>query len=141
MLVKAGSTLLVLRSAHKSADVPEQVADNAMILLAPDRPPGRRVSFKAGKGGDSVAAVARRHGVSAAQVAQWNGIDADARFKPGQTIVVMKPAAAKAGPRKASTVAAKSGTAKAPVRRSASAKTAPKPANAKVATTRGSSKL
>ena len=93
MLVKAGSTLLVPRSPHKTADVSEQVADNAMMLLAPDRPPGKRVAFKAGKGGDSVAAVAQRYRVSAAQVAQWNDVDADARFKPGQTIVVMQAGA------------------------------------------------
>ena len=74
MLVKAGSTLLVPRSPHKTGNVSEHVADNAMMLLAPDRPAERRVSFKAGKKGDSVAAVAARHRVSAAQVAQWGAV-------------------------------------------------------------------
>ena len=48
----------------------------------------RRVSFKAGRKGDSVAAVARRYRVSTAQVAQWNGVGPQARFKAGQSIVV-----------------------------------------------------
>ena len=142
MLVKAGSTLLVPRSPHKSSDVSGQIADNAMMLLAPDRPPGRRVSFKAGKKGDSVAAVARRNGVSAEQVAQWNGVGTNARFKPGQTIVLIKPAtAAKAGKRTAAVPAKRStAAAKAPVKRTAAGKPAAKP-SAKVAATQGDSKL
>ena len=91
MLVKAGSTLIVPRTTALAADVPEHVADNAAIALAPDLPPLRKVSFKAGKK-DSVASVARRYRVSPAQVAQWNEIDAGARFKPGQTVVVYQPA-------------------------------------------------
>jgi membrane-bound lytic murein transglycosylase D len=142
MLVKVGSTLLVPRSPHKTTDVSGQIADNAMMLLAPDRPPGRRVSFKAGKRGDSVAAVAKRNGISAEQVAQWNGVGTDARFKPGQTIVLIKPAAsAKAGKRTAAAPAQRpTATAKALVKRAAASKPATKPA-AKVATAAGDSKL
>ena len=144
MLVKAGSTLLVSRSPHKNSDVSSQVADNAMILLAPDRPPGRRVSFKAGKKGDSVAAVARRNGVSIEQVAQWNGVGTDARFRPGQTIVLIKPATAAkpAAKRTAATPAPQRSTAaaKAPAKRTAASKPAAKPAS-KVATAQGDSKL
>ncbi len=91
MLVKAGSTLLVPRSAHRSEDVAEHVADHATLALAPDVPPLRRVSFKAGRKGDSVAAVARRFRVRAEQVAQWNGTSAGARFQAGQVVVVMVP--------------------------------------------------
>ena len=144
MLVKVGSTLLVPRAAHKSSDVPEQVADNAVMLLAPERPPGQRISFKAGKGGDSVAAVAKRNGVSAEQVAQWNGVDVGARFKPGQTIVVMKPVPAKRGKASASAgarqPAARSAKAAAPARQSAATKPAATPA-AKVAVSKPDSKL
>ncbi|MCU0920287.1 MAG: transglycosylase SLT domain-containing protein [Burkholderiaceae bacterium] len=141
MLVKAGSTLLVPRSAHKSADVPGQVADNAMMVLAPDRPPGKRITFKAGKGGDTVAGVAKRYRVSAAQVAQWNDVGADARFRPGQTIVVVQPVAAKKSSRTSAAVTAqRPAAAKAPAKRTAAAKPAAKP-TAKVAASRGSSKL
>jgi membrane-bound lytic murein transglycosylase D len=87
MLVKAGSTLLVPRTAKRDADVSEHVADTASISLAPDAPPLRRIAFKAGKG-DSVASVARRYRVSAAQVTQWNKLGSKAAFKTGQLVVV-----------------------------------------------------
>ena len=91
MLVKQGSTLLVPRSAQRTEDVAEHIADNAMLALAPDLPPLRRVSFKAGKKGDSVPAVAKRYRVSPAMVAQWNGATTISQFKPGQVVVVMLP--------------------------------------------------
>jgi membrane-bound lytic murein transglycosylase D len=90
MLVKAGSTLLVPRSEHREQDVSGALADNAMMALAPDVPPMRRVSFKAGKR-DSVASVAKRYRVSAQQVAQWNRTSASASFGKGQTVVVFVP--------------------------------------------------
>ena len=90
MLVKAGSTLVVPRSAHKTSDVSEQVADNASLQLTPDRPPGRRLRVKAHKG-DSVAALAKRYRVSAEQVAQWNDVRSDARLQPGQVVIVFQP--------------------------------------------------
>jgi len=91
MLVKAGSTLLVPRGAHRSEDVTEHVADHATLALAPDLPPLRKLHFKAGRKGDSVVAVAKRYHLRAEQVAQWNGTSAAARFKPGQAVVVMVP--------------------------------------------------
>ena len=87
MLVKAGSTLLVPRSPHRQTDVSEHLAENAMMSLAPEGRAMRRVALKAGKR-DSVASVAKRYRVSAAQVAQWNGVGAGASFRPGQSIVV-----------------------------------------------------
>ena len=140
MLVKVGSTLLVPRSPHKTADVSEHVADNATMLLAPDRPPGKRVAFKAGKGGDSVVAVAKRYRVSVAQVAQWNDVDADSRFKPGQTIVVMQPVSTKAARASAGGASSRPATSKTPVQRAALAKPAAKP-TAKVAVSKPNSKL
>jgi membrane-bound lytic murein transglycosylase D len=88
MLIKTGSTLLVPRGARIEDDVSEDVADNAVIALAPDVPPLKRVSFRAGKRGDSVASVARRYRVSSLQVARWNKVTTAAKFKPGATIVV-----------------------------------------------------
>jgi membrane-bound lytic murein transglycosylase D len=87
MLVKAGSTLLVPRGEHRLADVSVEVADNATMALAPDAPPLRKMSLKAGRK-DSVASVAKRYRVNAAQLAQWNGVARNASFQPGQTIVV-----------------------------------------------------
>ena len=91
MLVKAGSTLLVPRSAQRQADVSEKLAESASMALAPDGTGVRRVAFRAGKRGDSVAAVARRYRVSAAQVAQWNEVGANAQFAAGHTVVVFVP--------------------------------------------------
>jgi membrane-bound lytic murein transglycosylase D len=91
MLIKAGSTLLVPRSTQRQTDVSEQLADHAMIALSPDAPPLRRVAFRAGKKGTSVAAVARRYRVSASQVAQWNKVGATARFAAGKVVVVYVP--------------------------------------------------
>ncbi len=113
MLVQSGSTLLVPRSAKMLHDVSEHLADSAVMRLAPDRPPLRRTVFKAGKSGDSVAAVAKRYRISAAQVAQWNNTTPQARFKAGQDVVVM--------------------TAPAPARKAAQASATRKPALGKPA--------
>lgn len=104
MLVKAGSTLLVPRGTHRLADVSGEVADNAMMALAPDAPPLRKVSLKAGAK-DSVASVAKRYRVSAAQVAQWNGVATGASFRSGQTVVVFVGAKAAAGAKAGGSVA------------------------------------
>jgi membrane-bound lytic murein transglycosylase D len=87
MLVKAGSTLLVPRGERRLSDVSVEIADNAIMTLAPDAPPLRRMALKAGRK-DSVASFAKRYRVSAAQVAQWNSVGTGASFKPGQTVVV-----------------------------------------------------
>jgi membrane-bound lytic murein transglycosylase D len=92
MLIKGGSILLVPRAADAD-DVAEHIADHGMLVLAPDLPPLRRTYVRAGRKGDSVAAVARRYRVNARQLAQWNGVGAGGRFKAGQRIVVMLPAA------------------------------------------------
>ena len=87
MLVKEGSTLLVPRSESRHLDVAEHVADNATIMLTPDVPARKRAVVKAGAR-ESVASVAKRYGVSTTQVAEWNSVRADARFKPGSPVVV-----------------------------------------------------
>jgi membrane-bound lytic murein transglycosylase D len=125
MLVKAGSTLLVPRSQHRTADVSEHIADNAVMALAPDLPPLRKMSLKAGRN-DSVATVAKRYRVSAAQVAQWNGVTASARFKAGQRIVVFVPNKGKA------TRVARAGSSKAKPVAHASRKVATSKAKGKV---------
>lgn len=93
MLVKAGSTLLVPRSAHTTRDVSEHVAETAVIALAPEWLPGRRKLVKAGARGESVAAMARRLRVSPANLARWNGLAPEASFRGGQSVVVMLPPA------------------------------------------------
>lgn len=107
MLVKAGSTLLVPRSEQRMQDVSEVLADNAMMTLAPDVPPLRRISVKAGKR-DTVASLARRYKVAPQQVAQWNKVPAGATFRKGQTIAIYVPAARADSKRAVSTVASAS---------------------------------
>jgi len=134
MLVKAGSTLLVPRTAKRDVDVSERLADSAALNLAPDVPPLRKVAFKAGKGGESLASVARRYRVSASQVAQWNKVGSKSSFKAGQMVVVYvnrseaappDPALTAAGAKSASKVASKKFSSKPTV------KTAAKPAERK----------
>jgi membrane-bound lytic murein transglycosylase D len=105
MLVQAGSTLLVPRGQHRQADVSEHLADHATMALAPDGPVLRKLALKAGRN-DSVASVARRYRVSAAQVGQWNGVGTAASFKAGQTIVVFVAAKAVGTAKKSTRVAA-----------------------------------
>ena len=87
MLIKAGSTLLVPRGNALLADVSSEVADTAMLALSPEAPALRKTTLKAGHK-DSVASVAKRYHVSAAQVAEWNQVAPGASFAPGQTIIV-----------------------------------------------------
>ena len=129
MLVKAGSTLVVPRTQGRHADVSPQIADNAMMALAPDAPPLRKVALKAGRK-DTVASVARRYRVSASQVAQWNDVSPSAAFKPGQTVLVYVAAGKRAA--KASHTA-KAAHSKAQRRVASSPKSAPKPKSERVA--------
>lgn len=100
MQVRAGSSLLVHRTGARDRDVPEHVADNAMLALQPDVVL-RRTTVKARKG-ETVASLARRYKVSAASVAEWNKLSAGAPLKAGQTVTLMLPQRA-AATRSAST--------------------------------------
>jgi membrane-bound lytic murein transglycosylase D len=128
MVVKAGSTLLVPRNAQRQADVSERLADHAVLSLAHDGPALRRVAFRAGKRGDSVAAVAQRYRVSAAQVAHWNNVETAARFAAGSTVVVFVPArAAKAAPARKAAAAKPDRRSEGAVKKVATGRSAPRP--------------
>ncbi|MEY8876217.1 MAG: transglycosylase SLT domain-containing protein [Leptothrix sp. (in: b-proteobacteria)] len=101
MLIKAQSTLLVPRSQQRTVDVPEHVADNAHMLLAPDVPALKKVAVKARKG-DTLASVAARYRVSVAQMAQWNRITTGTRLNAGQALVIYQANAPTAKARKGS---------------------------------------
>jgi membrane-bound lytic murein transglycosylase D len=92
MLIKAGSTLLVPRSANVQNDVASDVADSGQVSLAPEIVL-QRTSVKARKG-ESVISIARRYGVAAASVAEWNDVSAAAAFKKGSSVVLFLPARA-----------------------------------------------
>jgi membrane-bound lytic murein transglycosylase D len=93
MLIKAGSSLIVPRSATNGQDVGEHVADTAHLSLAPETVT-RKTTIKAGKR-DSVASIAARYRLSAANVADWNDVKANASFRAGETIVVYLPVTVK----------------------------------------------
>jgi len=125
MLVKAGSTLLVPRTARRDTDVSGHIADNAMIALAPDVPPVKRLTVRANRKGETVAAIAKRYGVSASQVAQWNKVGVNSQFRPSASVVLYLPT--KAATRVASTTSKGSGARPAarPVARAPAPKAGP----------------
>jgi len=89
MLIKAGSVLIVPRSAKMQDDVASHVADNGQLNLAPEAVT-RRTTLKAGKH-DTVATIARRYRLKPAQVAEWNNVGASSAFKAGEQVVVYVP--------------------------------------------------
>nr|WP_315184253.1 transglycosylase SLT domain-containing protein [uncultured Albidiferax sp.] len=88
MLIKAGSALIVPRSATMQ-DVSEHVADTAQLSLSPEIV-NRKAAVKAGKR-DTVASIAKRYRVSASDVADWNDLKLNAGFKAGQQVVLYLP--------------------------------------------------
>jgi len=82
MNIRAGSTLLVPRTAKRDHDVSEHLAETAALALAPDAPARRTIKLRVRKG-DSLASVAKRNGVSVAQLAEWNQLSPSAKLKPG----------------------------------------------------------
>ena len=115
MLIKAGSALLVPRSARMDEDVNPDVADNGRLDLAPEVVQ-RRIVVKAGKK-DTLATLARQYKVTEAQIVEWNDLRPNARLHPGQAVALMVTSAPHASARKGG----KTRTAKAGNNRSAPA--------------------
>lgn len=90
MVIRAGSSLLVPRSARMDKDVTEQLADNGQISVAPEVVL-KRTQVRAGKN-ENVGSIARKFNVTAANVAQWNKVNTNASFKAGQQVVLFVPA-------------------------------------------------
>jgi membrane-bound lytic murein transglycosylase D len=92
MVIKAGSTLLVHRKGRLDNDVTEHLADNAQLGLSPEVVL-RRISVKA-RQGDTLASLAARHGVSEANIADWNKLKPKARVSSGQSFTILVPSQA-----------------------------------------------
>lgn len=74
MLVKAGSTLLVPKSANsQDKDISPEIYNNAMMSMERDRPSTNHINIKVRKH-DNLASLAKRHRVSVAQIRKWNGL-------------------------------------------------------------------
>ncbi|GAB2745808.1 transglycosylase SLT domain-containing protein [Melaminivora jejuensis] len=90
MMIKAGSALMVPRAATTRQDVSSHLADNGQIAFTPEIVT-RRTSVRAAKRGETVAAIARRYKVSAADVADWNDVKVGSRFKAGEAVTMYLP--------------------------------------------------
>ena len=113
MLIKAGSVLIVPRSAKIQDDVTSHVADNGQLSLTPENVT-RRTTVKAGKR-DTVASIARRYRLNVAQVGEWNNLGTSAAFAAGQQVVLFLPVKSngvKSAPRAGARKAAPSATAR-----------------------------
>lgn len=115
MLIKAGSTLLVRRSAGLDTDVSERVADNGQLSLTPEVVL-RKTIVKAGKK-DTVASMAKRFAVSTQAIAEWNKVSANAAFKVGQKVVLYLPVKASSGRKAAGKSRAVAGRKAAPLKK------------------------
>ncbi|CAN5853000.1 transglycosylase SLT domain-containing protein [soil metagenome] len=89
MLIKTGSTLIVPRSAKVLEDVAAVVADTGQLSFQPEIVT-RKTMVKAGRN-DSVASIARRYRLSAANVADWNDVKPNHAFPRGYQVVVYLP--------------------------------------------------
>jgi len=91
MALKAGATLLVPRQGKLDADVPEHVADNGQLLLAPESNGLRKTKVKA-RAGDTLASLAKRHKVSLDDLQEWNPQHVKTKLRAGQPVVLMRSA-------------------------------------------------
>ena len=112
MMIKAGSALMVPRSTTTRQDVSSHLADNGQIAFTPEIIT-RRTTVRAGKR-DTVASIARRYKVKAADVADWNDVKVSSAFKAGEAVVMYLPV-------RMSTGSSKRASAREPATRTAAA--------------------
>lgn len=124
MQLKAGSTLLVHRTGALNADVKESTADNAHLSLTPEWVL-RRITVVA-RANDTVTSLAARHGVSAAELVQWNQLGQRTSLKSGQRLTVLVPSAPARKGGKALARKSASGKSKASAKPSATSAAKPK---------------
>lgn len=85
MLVKAGSTLLIPKTAHtEDNDISQLVVDRASLTMAHDF--NKKINVTAGKN-DSLASLAKRYRVTTAQIKEWNNLKSDT-VKSGQKLQI-----------------------------------------------------
>ncbi|MEJ8858057.1 transglycosylase SLT domain-containing protein [Variovorax robiniae] len=86
MLIKAGSTLIVPRTAKVQEDVAAVVADTGHLSFQPEIVT-RRTTVRAGRN-DTPASIASRYRTTAANVADWNDVRTSHKFPRGASVVV-----------------------------------------------------
>ncbi len=87
MKIRAGSTLLVARSALVDQDISIDTMNNATLSFAPNVVT-TRIALRAQRNKETVAQLAKRYGQNAAAVARANGLSSASRLKAGQTLFV-----------------------------------------------------
>lgn len=101
MLLAAGSIILVPKTDDASdKNIAAEWIENARMITIPDLPPGKRITVKVQRG-DTLSGIARRYGVSVAQIRKWNGMRNN-RIVAGRTLQLQAPVKkAKSSTRKA----------------------------------------
>jgi len=84
MLIKAGSTLLIPKTADtEQSDIAQHVVDNASLVFTSERRT-KKIIITTGKK-DSLVRLAKRYKVSVAQIKQWNNLKSNT-VKSGQKL-------------------------------------------------------
>ena len=91
MQVRAGSTLLVRRSAQRDSDVSEYAADHARLSLLPETF-AHRTTVRV-RSGDTLSGLARRYGMTTASLAKLNNLSTKSRLRAGQRLAVISSGA------------------------------------------------
>ncbi|HWU99102.1 MAG TPA: transglycosylase SLT domain-containing protein [Oxalicibacterium sp.] len=85
MVLKAGSTILVPRTTDSGQkDITQEVADNAVLAMAPEASEGKRIKLTAKKR-DTLQSLASRYKVTVAQIKGWNNLHQD-KLSAGQKL-------------------------------------------------------
>ena len=94
MALAAGSTILVPKpAAAKDNNIAPELLETAKLVVVPEVET-RRIEVKV-KRKDTLASIARRNGVSVAQIKDWNDLKGEA-VRPGQTLTLHVTAKPKA---------------------------------------------
>lgn len=88
IVLKPGATLVVPSKDESAQDISPDVVAKGQLLYELERPM-RRITLKARRG-DTALRIAKRYGVSAEQVRDWNGLSGN-HLAVGQRVVVYQP--------------------------------------------------
>ncbi|MFZ6816952.1 transglycosylase SLT domain-containing protein [Undibacterium sp. Ji22W] len=90
MIVKAGSTILVPKSAKSSEEnIPLQIAELAQLTIEKPSAGTRKIQIKVGRK-DNLASLAKRYKLSVADIKSWNNLRKD-QVAVGQKLVLHIP--------------------------------------------------
>lgn len=89
MVLKEGSTIIVPRIEGMEKDIAPELVETAKLAMEPDQPPYRKLRVKVGKK-DNLNSIAKRHGVTVAQIKEWNTLSKDS-VAQGQVLELQVP--------------------------------------------------